>query len=140
MDRFNRIDYAVQRGRLGALADRYMPTVIMAESNSMGEPIIEQLQRDGLPVRGFNTTNATKAQIIEALGLAFERGDLAILADPVLIGELQAYEMTRLPSGMVRYSAPDGMHDDCVMSLALAWLASVTNPGPILFTENPFYA
>ncbi len=124
MDRFNRIDYAVQRGRLGALADRYMPTVIMAESNSMGEPIIEQLQRDGLPVRGFNTTNATKAQIIEALGLAFERGDLAILADPVLIGELQAYEMTRLPSGMVRYSAPDGMHDDCVMSLALALHAS----------------
>jgi len=131
MDRFNRIDYAVQRQRLGALSDRYVPTVIMAESNSMGEPIIEQLQRDGLPVRGFTTTNATKAQIIEALALAFERGDLAILPDPVLIGELQAYEMDRLPSGMVRYGAPEGMHDDTVMSLALA-LSAIDNAMPLL--------
>lgn len=126
LDRFNRIDYAVQRGRLAALHERYNTSVIIAESNSMGEPIIEQLQRDGLPVRGFQTTNATKAQIIEALGLAFERGDIAILPDPVLVGELQAYEMDRLPSGMVRYGAPEGMHDDTVMSLALAWLAANT--------------
>jgi len=41
----------------------------------------------------------------------------------VLIGELQAYEMERLPSGMLRYSAPDGMHDDTVMALALGWQA-----------------
>ena len=26
-----------------------------------------------------------------------------------------------LPSGLVRYGAPTGMHDDYVMSLALAW-------------------
>jgi hypothetical protein len=29
--------------------------------------------------------------------------------------------MDRLPSGMVRYSAPDGMHDDTVMATALMW-------------------
>ena len=123
LDRFNQIDYVVQRGRLGALAERYHVEAIIAESNSIGEPIIEQLQRDGLPVRGFQTTNATKAQIIEALSLAFEQRTIRILADPVLIGELQAYEMERLPSGMTRYSAPEGLHDDCVMSLALAWAA-----------------
>lgn len=124
MDRFNRIDYAVQRQRLGVLAERYNPQVIVAEANAMGEPIIEQLQRDGLPVRAFVTTNATKAQIIEALALAFEQGAITILNDKVLVGELQAYEMERLPSGMVRYGAPEGMHDDCVMSLALAWHAN----------------
>lgn len=126
VDRFNQIDYAVQRGRLQALAERYQVTSIVAEANSMGEPIIEQMQRDGLPVRGFTTTNATKAVIIEALALAFERGDIAILNDPVLVGELQAYEMDKTPSGMVRYGAPEGMHDDCVMSLALCWHAIVS--------------
>lgn len=123
MDRFNRIDYAVQRGRLAALAERYRPTVILAESNAMGEPIVEALQREGLPVRGFQTTNATKAQIVEGLALAFEQGAIRVLNDPVLVGELQAYEMGRTPSGLVRYSAPEGMHDDTVMSLALAWHA-----------------
>jgi hypothetical protein len=48
---------------------------------------------------------------------------ITILNDPVLIEELMAYEVSRLPSGMVRYAAPSGLHDDCVMSLALAWSA-----------------
>ena len=83
---------------------------------------------DGLPVRAFQTTNATKAQIIDALALAFERGEITILNDPTLVGELQAYEMQRLPSGMARYSAPEGMHDDTVMALALAWHAVGRSP------------
>jgi hypothetical protein len=94
----------------------------------MGEPLVEQLQRDGLPVQPFLTTNATKAAAIDALALAFERGDIRILNDPVLIGELQAYEMERLPSGMMRYNAPSGMHDDTVMSLALAWQGASSPP------------
>lgn len=121
MDRFNQIDYTLQVGRLEALAKRYNATAIIAERNSMGEPLIEQLQRSGLPVMPFTTTNATKTQIIDALALAFERGEIEILNEPTLISELQAYEMERLPSGMMRYSAPEGMHDDTVMSLALAW-------------------
>jgi phage FluMu gp28-like protein len=128
MDRFNQIDYRVQRQRLGVLYERYNPRVIVAETNSMGEPIIEQLWADGLPVQGFTTTNATKAQIIDSLSLAFERGEITILNEPTLVGELQAYEMQRLPSGMARYSAPEGMHDDCVMALALAWQAVGRSP------------
>ena len=78
-------------------------------------------------VVGIQFTNASKANMVESLSLAFERGDIAILPDPVLIAELQAYEMARLPSGMLRYSAPEGMHDDTVMSLALAWQAINAN-------------
>lgn len=121
IDRFNKIDYQVQLGRLEALVSKFRPISIIAEQNSIGMPLIEQLQRRGLPVRPFVTTNASKTQAIEALALAFERGDIAIPADDVLISELQAYEMERLPSGAMRYSAPEGLHDDCVMSLALAW-------------------
>jgi len=83
--------------------------------------LIEQLQRDGLPIQPFLTTNASKAQAIDALALAFERGEIRILDEPVLINELQAYESTRLPSGLTRYSAPEGMHDDTVMALSMAW-------------------
>ena len=136
IDRFNQIDYQVQLGRLQALCERFKPITIIAERNSMGEPLIEQLQRQGLPVTAFNTTNATKTQVIESLALAFERNDLRILSDPTLIAELQAYEMERLPSGLVRYGAPEGMHDDMVMSLALAWTAVVFRPA---VASNPFY-
>lgn len=123
MDRFNQIDYQVQIGRLRALCEKFEPDSIIAERNAMGEPLIEQLQREGLPVQAFVTTNASKTEAIDALGLAFERGDIKILPDSVLIAELQAYEMERLPSGLLRYSAPEGMHDDTVMALALGWQA-----------------
>jgi len=119
-DRFNRIDYTVQVGRLRALHERFKLSTILAERNSMGEPLVEQLQREGLPVEPFTTTNASKMEIIDNLTLAFERKNLSVLDDPTLVGELQAYEMTRLPSGMLRYSAPQGMHDDTVIALALA--------------------
>jgi hypothetical protein len=123
LDRFNRIDYTVQKGRLRALCERFAPDLIYAEQNSMGVPLIEDLVRLGLPVRPFQTTNASKAQAVEALALAFEQATLTIPDDPVLIAELLAYDLERLPSGLIRYGAPPGQHDDCVMSLALAWQA-----------------
>lgn len=128
LDRFNQIDYTLQLGRLQAACERFNPTVVLAEANSMGQPLIDQLQRTHMPVRPFVTTNATKAEAIDALALAFEQGAIRIPNDPVLIGELQAYEMERLPSGLLRYSAPPGLHDDCVMSLAIAWQAASIPP------------
>jgi hypothetical protein len=121
LDRFNQIDYAVQLDRLGALYNRFSPIAIVAERNSMGDPLIEQLQRLGLPVLPFVTTNATKTMIVESLSLALEQSTLRIIDDPILIGELQAYEMQRTAAGNTKYSAPDGMHDDTVMALAIAW-------------------
>lgn len=122
-DRFNQIDYAVQTARLETLAKKYDVRVIEAEANSIGDPVIEQLHRRGLPVRAWTATNATKAELIEGLALAFEQAALTIIPEPVLVGELQAFEIERLPSGMTRYRAPAGMHDDCVISLGLAWQA-----------------
>jgi hypothetical protein len=123
IDRSNRVDYAVQCDRLQTLSDRWQPRQVIAEQNSIGQPLIEQLSRDGLPVHPFTATNASKAQAIEALALAFERGDIRIPNDPTLVSELVAYQAERLPSGLIRYAAPSGQHDDTVMALAMAWTA-----------------
>jgi len=121
IDRFRGIEYALQRARLEALYERHGKPTIIAEANAMGGPVIEQLARDGLKIRPFNTTNASKSEAVEALALAFERGEIRIPNDPVLIGELQAFEAKPLPSGLMRYQAPEGGHDDTVLALAIAW-------------------
>ena len=126
VDRFNNVDYSLQRLRIKAASDKLGVTVIVGEANAMGKPNNDELRSMGVRVRDFTTTNTTKAHIIENLAAAFEQGLLRILPDQTLIGELQSYEATRLASGAVRYSAPDGMHDDMVMSLALAWNAAKT--------------
>ena len=121
LDRSNQVEYSVQVGRLRAVCERFRPDAVYAEQNAMGEPLVETLQRMSLPVYPFQTNNASKAAVIDALSLAFEREELRVLADEVLLGELLAFQAERLPSGLMRYSAPEGMHDDTVVALALAW-------------------
>ena len=121
LERFNQVGYPLQRGRLAALYNVWGPDVIWAEANSIGSVNIEELAREGLPVRPFTTTNRSKNALIEGLALAIERGDIALLPDPVLLDELAAYSMERLPGGGFRYGAPPGGHDDTVMATALAW-------------------
>jgi hypothetical protein len=121
LDRFNQISWSLQRGRLQAICDLWKPTVIWAEENSIGAPNIELLQRESLPVRPFKTTAQSKSPLIESLALAIARGQLALLPDETLLGELAAYRMERLPGGGYRYSAPSSAHDDTVIAAALAW-------------------
>jgi hypothetical protein len=123
LDRFNGIGWALQRGRIAALAQVWRPTAIWAESNSIGGPNIEALQAEGLPIHPFNMSASSKDELINSLALALERErePLTILPDPVLLHELQAYTVQRLPSGRFRYGAPVGGHDDTVIATALAW-------------------
>jgi hypothetical protein len=125
VDRFNGVDYSLQRQRIKAACERFGVTSVIAEENAMGKPNNDELRRMGLPVRDFTTTNTSKAEIVEKLAAGFEQGNVKIINDPMLIAELQAFGAERLPGGMTRYSAPDNMHDDMVISLALAWYAAV---------------
>ena len=129
MDRFSQIGWDVHAWAAGG--NGAVGRGIVAEQNSMGGPNIEALQREGLPVYAFQTTNQSKQNIMVALQLAFERREVSIPDDPVLISELEAYEATRLPSGRWRYEAPAGMHDDTVIALALALeAANAMTAGP----------
>lgn len=126
IDRFNKIEYRYQQERLKALAKKWHPSVIWAESNSIGTPIIEQLRADGLPIRPFATTSKSKAPLIEALALAIEQGEVQLLPSDTLLGELAAYQIEVTAYGNYRYNAPSGMHDDTVIATALAWHGCLT--------------
>ena len=137
IDRFNQIDYTLQMGRLSRMVERFQPGLIVAERNAAGEPLIEVMQRMGMPVWPFVTGNATKALAIDALSLALERGQIALPNHTALINELLAYDAEKLPSGMMRYGAPEGMHDDTVMSLAMAvWGCATPTAQPKKLTWN----
>ena len=123
LDRFNRVDYPVLIDRLESVYHRYNLTSMTVEANSIGRPVIDELVKRGLAIVPFTTTSATKQSIIQSLQAAFENAQIKVLNNPVLIGELLSFESKRAPSGSFTYSAPDGMHDDCVMSLAIAWHA-----------------
>jgi hypothetical protein len=56
---------------------------------------------------------------MEGLAVAIQQKRIAIPKDGPLRVELESFEYEHTRTG-VRYSAPTGEHDDCVMALALA--------------------
>jgi phage FluMu gp28-like protein len=129
LERWNGVDYTLQRERIMGMAKRFRPIVVVSEANAMGRPNNEALRAAGLNVVDFTTTSGSKTAIIGSLASALERGDIRIIPDTTLISELQAYEGERTPTGTVRYGAPDGMHDDTVIALALAWYGATDGAG-----------
>lgn len=121
VDRFHGTEYRIARERVVATWERFGRCAIVAEQNGIGQPNIEELWRQGIQVQPFLTTNATKADAIGGLVVAFEQERLHLIPDESLLFELEAFEQERLPSGLIRYQAPDGLHDDIVLSLAFAW-------------------
>lgn len=122
-ERWTNLPYEAQIQRILALFERLRPEIVIAEQNSMGGPIVERLFYEfGLPVRPFVTSHQSKTRVIDALALAFERRGIGIFDLPWLVGELEAYSVRKTSvMGLPTYGAPDGFHDDGVISLALAW-------------------
>ena len=136
-DRFNRIDYAFQRERIKALVTPWGIDTILAERNSIGEPNLEQMQRDGLPVVGFETTSASKPPLIENLSLALQKVEWQFQPDPVWKAEMEAYEMKVNPNtGRSSYSAPEGVNDDTVIARALMLRAAGSKTFEVV--DSPF--
>jgi hypothetical protein len=97
--------------------------VTLIEVNNQGDIFYEMLSsRLRNLVNPFTTTSKTKPIIIEDLALAFEQSDIKIIEEQWLIDELENFTYIYNPNTRsVQYSAPSGLHDDGVISLALAW-------------------
>ena len=120
VERLVDVDFAAQRRALVAFWKRNGGGVVIAEVNSIGAPNIEELQRAGLPVQAFTTTAATKPLLIDTLALALEQRTVVLPELDWLLNELEMFSVEIGASGRMRYSAPEGCHDDGVIALALA--------------------
>lgn len=108
-------DWAQTRNRIAAVVGS---TYAFVDSTGVGDPVVEDLQKVCSGIERFNFTSRSKQQIMEGLANSIQKGEISVLAG-VIQEELEAFEFEYTRSG-VRYSAPEGVHDDCVCALALA--------------------
>lgn len=95
------------------------PSRALVDSTGVGDPILEALQRrNGATYTGFKFTAQSKQQLMEGLAVAIQRGRV-VYPDGPIVSELESFEYEYTRTG-VHYTAPAGMHDDCVCALALA--------------------
>lgn len=90
----------------------------LVDSTGVGDPIVEGLQRVLPRVEGYGFTSLSKQKLMEGLAVAIQSGEVTFPDGPIR-DELEAFEYEYTRTG-VRYSAPDGLNDDCVCALALA--------------------
>lgn len=123
-DRFNKIDWTFQKARIIEAVKAYNAKLCV-DATGVGDPIVEDLRREGLKVEPFKFTSDSKNDLIQSLAIAFEQGKISIPPIKELVNELMIFEYEIGKTGNVRYSAPTGYHDDCVVGLALAnWAAA----------------
>jgi phage FluMu gp28-like protein len=141
MDRFNILDWQIQRRRLVDALQKYNNALALIDATAMGGDIfLEDMRRDYRWTEGYKFTNESKKQIIELLMISFEKERIKIFADPVLTNELGIFEYKVNPSGTISYNAPDGYHDDAVIALALANWKLYHGPRFIFsLSENDIY-
>jgi len=119
-DRFGQVDWTLQQARVADISRRFNNARVLVDSTGVGDPVYDGLRKMGVNVDGFKFTNASKADLIENLGLQLENSKLSYPKIPELIGELQVFGYTKTAGGTTVYGAPQGCHDDCVIALALA--------------------
>jgi len=137
IERFNQLDWPVQRERIAAFVKRWQARLVM-DATGVGDPVFDDLRRVLPHVEGFKITAQTKRELVQGLMVAVEQrrvmwpaatvvrsqetefrmgggtGDWAVLT-----AEMKRYEYDIGPTGQISYAAPSGYHDDCVMALAL---------------------
>ena len=128
-DRFHKLSYPLQVERIMATHIKYYRAKIILELNNVGISIANTLQEKGARVEGFKTVGTiskdfdkkgSKQKAIEKLSVDIEHRNLSIPPWDVLIDELGAFGCELTGSGNIKYGAPEGFHDDCVIALALA--------------------
>jgi len=100
---------------------------IKIDSTGVGDPITEDIQRERGDVHSFKYTSTSKQQLMEGLAAAIHQRRV-IFPDGVIKSELESFEYQMTGTG-VKYTAPPGLHDDCVNALALAWAMYVQDNG-----------
>lgn len=101
------------------IAQMAKQTPCLVDSTGVGDPVLEDLQAMGMNAEGFHFSGPSKQKLMEGLAMAIHQRDVSYPPGPIK-DELDAFEYQYTRTG-VRYGAMEGMHDDCVCALALAW-------------------
>ncbi len=132
IDRFNQIDWNLQKAKIEATYLRYFKPLVIMDSTGIGDPIHDDLAHKGLNILPYKFTEHSRKDLLVNLQLLLEQDKIKYpeTCEP-LTTELKSFQYTLTDSGKTKIQVPDGIHDDCVFSLALACQALPQNPMPL---------
>lgn len=131
-NRFQHLEWPVQKGKIKSVADHYNKALVMLDATGLGDPIADDLLRSNVAVEPIKITQPIKSELINKLSMWIEQKKFKMFYQEYTLFEYENFSYTRGPTGAYHYSAPDGYHDDVVIADALA----VRGLAPLMFQEG----
>lgn len=123
-DRFNQIDWVLQKTRIEAFWRKYNKGLVRLDSTGLGDPIYDDLEKQEVSLESFKFNQQTREALLNNLVVLLENRQIFIPNFEPLLDELRSmkYDLKSSPGGRTRITmtVPEGLHDDCIMSLGLA--------------------
>lgn len=120
--RENKTEYSKIVDKVVEICKHYKVADLLLEVNGVGDPIYEMVKKKFSRTSPLTQTQQTKENIIRRLMGDIQEGAIELPSHklfPALSEELEIFEYEVLPSGKIRYTHPQGFHDDTVISLAM---------------------
>jgi hypothetical protein len=117
--RMNKVDYKTVLTKIRNVAEQFDWPEVIYDATGVGNAITDFLSTE-LNVTPFVFTNNSKNDIVNRLIVACEHSQIELPNILTIRNELEIFEFQMTKTGKISYNAPDGKHDDCVMSIAMA--------------------
>ncbi len=134
LSRWRGTGWETQAADTAAILAKFLPRRVLADGNSIGDPIAEMLDaqlRKLIPraayrpqVERFTFSAESKQQLIDRLNVGLAARAVQFPPHKALLNELRCFEYAPGGPGRLKMAASSGGHDDCVISLALAFYAA----------------
>lgn len=107
----------------------------LVDSTGLGDPVLGFLQKNKPGIfEGYVFNSGSKQKLMEGLAVVIQSGTTAYPDGPIK-NELETFEYEYTRTG-VKYTAPEGFHDDCVCALGLAHFHKGTAHEPLIDTSR----
>lgn len=116
-----KLEWSEQRRRIKEMYQKWHCTRLGAEANSIGSPNIEALRAEGLYIIPFQTSNASKAEIMADLYEGIHTDGLKMQDHPVQRHEFNTFVSSQTATGIWRLAAEGDGHDDTVIGMGICW-------------------
>ena len=128
-DRFNQVDWNLQKSRIESAFLRYNKQDMCQcciDTTGLGDPIVDDLRAKGVKIPteplnlAFKFNENSRYQLLNNLNLLIQQDKIKIPKDDGLIEELESMTCELTEQGKMKIKVPSTLHDDRIMSLALA--------------------
>lgn len=108
------------RAGVTRVAQEWAVERLVMDTTGIGDVFAEELHGEGLPIEECYIDASRRANLLEGLAVAIEKGTVHYPKQERLLRQLWAFQPVRERGGRWKISAPPGEHDDYVFALAMA--------------------